>query len=349
MAAVPRTRLEELRGYVSAVVGRPPASITAASRFHHGNRHAVYRVSYLVPGGVTKDLVVRVSLGSGPEDCAQAEREATVLKKVGGAAAPLLFDFRCSSTWFPTPTMCMQFIEGRQADLHTATPEGVVQVGGLVAWLHRHPAEGLADVMHETGDLSTYAEGRLESILSTMVWARHPLPADVQGGLRNAANSVQKDWDSTRDSFGVGGDGKLALLHGDIAPGNMLWRPAPVLIDWEYCRLGDPADEIAYLFDQNGLTPSRRKAFWHGYKQGFEGSQALFRRVVERTDRWEPLTLLGSALWWVERWVRRAEAESAGRSDPELPRRAAYYADKVRSRLDRLTSLLSGRSETTPK
>ena len=51
----------------------------------------------------------------------------------------------------------------------------------------------------------------------------------------------------------------LALLHGDIGPGNVLWGPDPVLIDWEYTRLGDPADEIAYLFDQNALTEPQRQ------------------------------------------------------------------------------------------
>jgi aminoglycoside phosphotransferase (APT) family kinase protein len=343
MAAVPEERLKELRGYVSGVVGCPPARVTAASRFPDGNRHAVYKVSYRAPGGLTKDLVVRVSFAGGPDLCSQAQREATVLQKVGGTAAPLLLDFRCTSTWFQTPAMCTEFIEGRHTDLGSATLADIGQVGAVVAWLHGRPTEDLADVMYEGGDLSTYAEGRLGSILSTMLWVHHPLPADVQGALRKAANTVQKSWEGARDMPGFASGGPLALLHGDIAPGNILWRPGPVLIDWEYSRLGDPADEIAYSLDQNGLTPAQRTAFWRGYRQGFTGSQDLFCRVVERVNWWEPLTLLGSALWWVERWVRRAEADVAARADPEVPREAGYYADNVSHRLDRLASLLSGR------
>jgi hypothetical protein len=58
----------------------------AASRFEDGNRHDVYKVSYFDPSGATEHVVVRVSYGGDPADCAQAEREATVLEKAGGIA-----------------------------------------------------------------------------------------------------------------------------------------------------------------------------------------------------------------------------------------------------------------------
>ena len=52
------------------------------------------------------------------------------------------------------------------------------------------------------------------------------------------------------------------------------------------------------------------------------------------------MTLLGSTLWWVERWVRRASADAAGTVDPEVPRGPGYYAERVIGRLDRLERLL---------
>ncbi len=112
-----------------------------------------------------------------------------------------------------------------------------------------------------------------------------------------------------------------------------------MLIDWEYARLGDPADEIAYLFDQNGLSPGRREAFWRGYRQG-ASTEAPLGQVTARVDWWEPVTLLGSALWWVERWVRRAAADASGRIDPDVQRGPGYYADHVIRRLERLEKLL---------
>jgi hypothetical protein len=89
MATIPEgSLLTALRGYV----GCPPGHITAVSRLQDGNRHAVYKVSYLGPTDATEDLVVRVSYGGGPDDRAQAEQEARVLKRPG------VSPHRCSMT-----------------------------------------------------------------------------------------------------------------------------------------------------------------------------------------------------------------------------------------------------------
>jgi aminoglycoside phosphotransferase (APT) family kinase protein len=338
-AVVDASLLEKLQSYVSATVGCTPDRVTAASRFQDGNRHAVYKVSYLAPNGAIEDLVVRVSFGGGPADCAQVEREAKVLKKAGGTAAPLLYDFRCASPWFETPTMCMEFVPGQQKELGSATQAEIERLGSVVAWVHDLPVDDLVDMSSEPGDLVSYAEGRLQSILSTLVWARDPLPATVQARLSSAAGSVQSTWQKARDDGAFSTGAPLALLHGDPGPGNILWAAGPVLIDWEYARLGDPADEIAYLLDQNDLSPGQRTAFWRGYRDG-ASTHAPLAHVVDRVDWWEPLTLLGSALWWVERWVRRACADGIGTVDPEVQRGPGYYAERVIGRLDRLEGLL---------
>jgi aminoglycoside phosphotransferase (APT) family kinase protein len=342
MAAVPEgSLLSSLQDYVSAVVGCSPDYITAASRFQDGNRHAVYKVSYLDPTGATENLVVRVSYGGGPAECALAEREARALKKAGGIAGPLLYDFRCTSPWFDTPSMCMQFVPGQQKELTSATPAEIERLGSVVAWVHGRPVDDLVDGSSKPGNLVSYAEGRLQSIISTLVWARDPLPAVIQARLRSAANSVQDSWERARDDQSFSTGATLALLHGDPAHGNVLWGQGPVLIDWEYARVGDPADEIAYLFDQNGLSPGQRESFWRGYRE-VVSDQASLGHVADRVDWWEPVTLLGSALWWVERWVRRAAADAAGTVDPDAPRELGYYADHVIGRVDRLERLLDG-------
>jgi hypothetical protein len=107
------------------------------------------------------------------------------------------------------------------------------------------------------------------------------------------------------------------------------------LTDSEYARLGDPTDEIAYLLDQNDLSPEQREAFWRGYRKGVSTQEPL-DHLTDRVDWWEPVTLLGSALWWVERWVQRAAADTDGTVDPDVERASGYYADHVICRLDRL-------------
>jgi aminoglycoside phosphotransferase (APT) family kinase protein len=49
----------------------------------------------------------------------------------------------------------------------------------------------------------------------------------------------------------------LGLVHGDFQPGNILvaeGRP-PVVIDWEFSRIGDPREDIGY-YSQNPLIPN---------------------------------------------------------------------------------------------
>ena len=94
-----KDRLAAVRAYASDAMGYPSEAITAVAPFEDGNRHAVDRVSYRDASGAARDVVVRVSYGGGASDLAQAEREAAVLKNVGGLAAPDLYDFRRTSDW----------------------------------------------------------------------------------------------------------------------------------------------------------------------------------------------------------------------------------------------------------
>jgi aminoglycoside phosphotransferase (APT) family kinase protein len=327
-----------VRGYASEVLGCPDGAITAVSRFEHGDRHSVHRVTCAV-GAATRDVVVRVSLGGDSADVAQAEREAAVLGVVGGTAAPELLDFHATSAWFGTPATCMQYLPGPSRDLGAAGPAEVAELAALVAWVHQRPLDALGESLGTATTVTAYAEDRLHSILATLAWARDPLPGDLQHRLRSAADALATGSGAVQDGSSSSAAGALALLHGDIGPGNVLWTPGPRLIDWEYCRLGDPADEIAYAFDQNALTASQREAFWAGYADGL-GDRSRQADVAERVGWWEPVTLLGSALWWVQRWVRRTELESGGHEDAGVPRELAYYSERVTSRIECLETRL---------
>src|SRR5204862_7209268 len=117
----------------------------------------------------------------------------------------------------------------------------------------------------------------------------------------------------------------------------ILWAPQPVLIDWEYARLGDPADDVGYIFGQHCLTAQQRKAFWRGYRNA--NPHRRLEHVMDRVGWWESATLLGSALWWLERWSRRADADATGDVDPSAPKTQSYYLERVTLRLDRFDAL----------
>lgn len=78
-----------------------------------------------------------------------------------------------------------------------------------------------------------------------------------------------------------------------------------MLIDWEYAHVGDAADEIAYTFNSNDRSEQQRQIFWRGYRDG--RGRHPHADVAQRVRWWEPVTVLGSAFFWVELWAQRAD------------------------------------------
>lgn len=300
----------------------------------------MFKVSYVGSAGDPHDVVVRAALGNDDHERAQGAREAAVLDKVQGVAAPRLHDFRPTSAWFDAPTMCMDFVPGRHRQLAVVGPADVERLGSVVGWVHERPVDELRARLPEPRPDTTYRDGRIEQVLGYLPSARDPLPVAVQDRLKQTSLFVQGSLEATRDDPAFT-DERPVLLHGDVASGNVIWSPTPVLIDWEYARLGDPADEIAYTFSQNGLDPTQRDAFWNGYRHSI-GPHFPLADLVDRVRWWEPVTLLGSALWWIERWSRRADADAAGAVDPSAPRSQRHYLDNALRRMDRLDELLRG-------
>jgi thiamine kinase-like enzyme len=320
-----------IRSYAVEVVDDCwPDHITSVDRFEAGDRHAVSKVSYVDPRGDTQAAVVRICFGNDDDERAQAEREAAVLERVQGHAAPRLYDARLDTPWFDGPVMCTQFLPGDQRDLATAAPGDIERLGSLVATIHALPTEQLVPWFPGTTTTAAYRLGRLDQVARKLAAVRDPLPAKVQRRLRDAVSRVTERRLATDD------DDRLVLLHGDVATGNLVWTPEPVLIDWEYARLGDPADEIAYLFSQSGLSPRHRAAFWRGYRDTTR---------IDRVAWWEPLTLIGSALWWIERWSRRSAADAAGTVEPSAPEPPRYYLDHALRRLDRFEDCVASAAD----
>src|SRR3954447_26805149 len=138
--------VERVRRHASDVIVEVSYdAIASVTRFEAGDRHAVYRVTYVNGAGGTDDVVVRVSTGADAAERIQAGREAAVLDALRGVGAPRLIDFRTDSRWLDTPTLCMEFIEGEHRELMAAPPEDLEQLGAVVASVHDGPVGDLLD------------------------------------------------------------------------------------------------------------------------------------------------------------------------------------------------------------
>lgn len=79
------------------------------------------------------------------------------------------------------------------------------------------------------------------------------------------------------------------LVHGDLVASNILWTPTPHLIDFEFWRMGDPAEDLAYLVEVNALPHEAVTALLEGYANA---------SVAYRVDAWRALCALDAGLWY---------------------------------------------------
>jgi aminoglycoside phosphotransferase (APT) family kinase protein len=123
------------------------------------------------------------------------------------------------------PLWKQQLLAG-QVDIATAA-----RVGELLATLHNATA-GRAEVASAFDTLENFHALRLEPYLLATA-GRHP---DLQAALTALAERT--------------GQAKIALVHGDASPKNILVGPeGPVLLDAECAWYGDPAFDIAFCLN----------------------------------------------------------------------------------------------------
>ena len=110
-------------------------------------------------------------------------------------------------------------------------PATAAQVGQLLARIHNATA-GRSDIAVAFDTFDNFHALRLEPYLLATA-ARHP---DCAAALRGLAQRT--------------GAGRIALVHGDVSPKNILVGPeAPVLLDAECAWYGDPAFDIAFCLN----------------------------------------------------------------------------------------------------
>jgi aminoglycoside phosphotransferase (APT) family kinase protein len=143
------------------------------------------------------------------------------------------------------PLWKRQLLDGR-VDADTAR-----RVGQLLATLHNATA-GRPEVAERFDTFGNFHALRLEPYLLATA-ERHP---ELAAALRALAQRT--------------GAGRIALVHGDVSPKNILVGPdAPVLLDAECAWYGDPAFDIAFCLNhlllKAVLLPQRLDAFMRAF------------------------------------------------------------------------------------
>ncbi|WP_448624278.1 phosphotransferase family protein [Geodermatophilus sp. URMC 64] len=149
--------------------------------------------------------------------------------------APLWYD----GTGEPFGSRCIvsDFYDGRSLQQLAREAEDLTEVRetfvDTIVDVHRTPLETLSPALDPPRDWDTYIDGLIDLIDASSRRGRDSDPA-----LRYAAARMR----SYRPP-----PVPLVLVHGDCQPGNvLLGDAAPVVIDWEFARVGDPREDIGY-------------------------------------------------------------------------------------------------------
>jgi len=171
--------------------------------------------------------------GATPRDCRRWVREVAVLGQLAREKLPFrvpepLGVFREEGR----PALIRRFLDGIPADLREGrmpSVRPVELVGRIAAAIHaidvtdwpRRPPGGPNRLEHATEALHAFDELEGSEIGQARAWAQEHLPPDHSS----------------------------VLVHGDLLGQNILLSSGegPGVIDWEFCRMGDPAYDLAIV------------------------------------------------------------------------------------------------------
>lgn len=177
-------------------------------------------------------------------------------------------------------------VPGRPRRLTRLDPQRAIALGRVLARVHgRRTARtgGLPAWSSRVASLTAYARRRGHDVLSRAAGS----------GLRDMARRAAA---SAEAGAATAPHAPFAFLHGDLVEENIIWpRGAddPVLVDWEFWRMGDPAEDIAYLTTVGDDLPGQVTGRIY---QGYGADRPLMARV----DLWRPLVLIDAAVWYAE-------------------------------------------------
>lgn len=223
-------------------------------------------------------------------DQARVRREAEGLRWLPrfappGTITPLVFEdppnFLLAMEAVPRPheNWKSTLLAGRVEDGHVA------QFGRLLGEIHRRSAESRGDVAAAFADRSFFESLRLE-----------PYYAYTASQIPEAAKFLNDLIAETRDT-------RLALVHGDFSPKNVLVHAGRlVLLDHEVIHFGDPAFDLGFALAHFLSKANHLPA----YRDDFTRSANAFWNVYAETVG------SGGAVGWTESLEPRAVRHALG-------------------------------------
>jgi len=185
-----------------------------------------------LPGGQTHKIVVRrygdVDLEHNPHVAAHEFRLLQIVRSAG-LAAPTPYYLDEVGELFSRPCIAIEYVEGEPDFAPAGLDDALLQMGAYLSRIHKIDRSSL--------DLSFLP--RQDNIYAAKFRER---PAKLDDSLDEGRirDTLEAAWPLPQQNEPV-------LLHGDLWPGNILWRDGQLVavVDWEDAQLGDTLADLA--------------------------------------------------------------------------------------------------------
>ena len=221
-------------------------------------------------------------------------------------------------------TLAHRYLDGRPRPLDQASSSDLARLMAALVCLHERsfpdytPWPGRERVAGTRADLFRFRVRSLEKYAPyprAASGALDPRLPKLLAALEEPGLLADPSWSQRR--FG--------LLHGDLSIGNILWSEGGVgLIDWEFSRVGDPAEELAYLLTEQAADLELAAAVHAAYLEA--GGEA---GIWSRVPAYGLFTALDSALWWLDYGDRHDSPEGPREIAARVEMAARWLAGEI--------------------
>lgn len=278
----PGLSLEALRGFLAAVEPDRGATVTAFRPITGGYSRCTAVADIRWADGAEERVVLRGDPAPG-DGVFESDRDAEwalvqALHRSGHVRVPRPRWYEATGAHFGTKTIVVDHVAGRPLrDVLRSTEDTGAAARTFVdavARIHATPLAVLPAVVDRPTDWTAYVDGVLALYrgVDAEVGDSDPLLRHVAAKLARAKPAPVP----------------FVLVHGDCQPSNMLVGGSgdPVVIDWEFARVGDPREDLGY-YTQIPIAPNVYAGDPEGFLARYRERTGLSEEQVNpRTVEW---------------------------------------------------------------
>jgi aminoglycoside phosphotransferase (APT) family kinase protein len=292
-----------LEGFLATVAPELDARVTSYRPISGGYSRVTAVADVRCAGGTEQKLVLRSDPPSG-KTVFDSDRDdewalLTSLADLDAVTIPRPRWYDATGEAIGTKTIVMDFVDGTPLQLTLGGDDAAARTTYLevAAALSRIPLDALPATMPHPASWEEYIDGAIDIydqaereladsnpfIRYVVAWLRAHRPPPVP----------------------------LGLVHGDFQPGNILVADGhpPVVIDWEFTRIGDPREDIGY-YSGSPLPNSLYRADPDGFLTRYRELMGYTEEQVNR-EVVDYFFVLGMALLFVQ-MMRGADSLARG-------------------------------------